>query len=163
MELLSCHWRMKVNLDPHNAKLPIGNNFVWVPLSRKWHWNSKVTRDWHSTWVKSQKFANCRLIEANFLPISAILWFALGYAKICALWVSVSLPIVINKIKWVNTENYRPEQQNSHPYSYMGILGINIFGQGIQIFLNTFSLILGCQETVLLHKKASFPFIWRLL
>ena len=45
----------------------------------------------------------------------------------------------------------------------MGILGINIFGQGIQIFLNTFSLILGCQETVLLHKKASFPFIWRLL
>ena len=45
----------------------------------------------------------------------------------------------------------------------MGILGINIFGQGIQIFLNTFSIILGCQETVLLHKKASFPFIWRLL
>ena len=45
----------------------------------------------------------------------------------------------------------------------MGIHGINIFGQGIQIFLNTFSLILGCQETVLLHKKASFPFIWRLL
>ena len=45
----------------------------------------------------------------------------------------------------------------------MGIHGINIFGQGIQIFLNTFSLILGCQETVLLHKKALFPFIWRLL
>ena len=44
----------------------------------------------------------------------------------------------------------------------MGILGINIFGQGIQI-LNTFSIILGCQETMLLHKKASFPFIWRLL
>ena len=45
----------------------------------------------------------------------------------------------------------------------MGIQGINIFGQGIQIFLNTFSIIFGCQETVLLHKKALFPFIWRLL
>ena len=38
----------------------------------------------------------------------------------------------------------------------MSILGINIFGQGIQIFLNIFSLILGCQETGLLHKKHCF-------
>ena len=62
-----------------------------------------------------------------------------------------------------NTKNYRPEQQNSNPYSDMGILGINIFGKGIQIFFNTSSTILGCHETMLLHKKASFPFIWRLL
>ena len=113
--------------------------------------------------LKLKKLQIADILKTIFFPISAVLWFVLGYAKICALWVSVSLPIVINKIKWVNTENYRPEQQNSHPYSYMGIHGINIFGQGIQIFLNTFSLILGCQETVLLHKKASFPFIWRLL
>ena len=98
-----------------------------------------------------------------FLPISVILRFALQYATICALWESVSWPIVINKNKWVNTKKYKPEQQNSNPYPDMGILGINIFGQGIQIFLNTFTIILGCQESVLVHKKASFPFIWRLL
>ena len=50
-----------------------------------------------------------------------------------------------------------------HYYSYAGIFGINIFGQGNKIFLITFSIIKGCQETVLLHKKALFPFIWRLL
>ena len=73
------------------------------------------------------------LLKPIFRPISSILWFALGYAKICVLWVSVS---------WTN---------------------INIVGQGIQIFLNTLSKILDYQEKVLLHEKASFPFIWRLL
>ena len=102
MELLSCHWRILVNLDPHNAMLPIGNNFVfgssaWIPLPRKWHWKGKVTRGWYSTWVKTQKFANCRFTEANFTSYIAILWFALGYAKICALWLFLNWPLVINK------------------------------------------------------------------
>ena len=108
MELLSCHWRILVNLDPHNAMLPIGNNFVfgssaWIPLPRKCHWKGKVTRGWYSTWVKTQKFANCRLTEANFTSYIAILWFALGYAKICVFWVSLNWPLVINK-SYVSTQ-----------------------------------------------------------
>ena len=39
----------------------------------------------------------------------------------------------------------------------------NIFGHGIQIFLNTFRIILGCQEIVLLHKRILFHVIWCLL
>ena len=148
--------------------MPIGNNFVFgssarVPLPRKWHWNGKVTRGWHSTWVKTQNLQIADLLKPTFLLISAILWFALGYARICVWWVSGSWPIVINKIKCVNTKNYRPEQQNGNPYSYAAIFGINIFGQGNKIFLITFSIIKGCQETLLLHKKALFPFIWCLL
>ena len=148
--------------------MPIRINFVFgasarVPLPRKWHWNGKVTRGWHSTWVKTQTLQIADLLKPIFLPISAILWIALGYARICVWWVSGSWPIVINKIKCVNTKNYRPEQQNSNPYSDAGIFGINIFGPGIKIFLNTFSIIKGCQTIVLLHKKTSFPYIWRLL
>ena len=87
---------------------PIGNNFVfgssaWIPLPRKCHWKGKVTRGWYSTWVKTKKFANYRFTEANFTSYFAILWFALGYAKICALWVSLNWPLVINK-SYVSTQ-----------------------------------------------------------
>jgi len=38
----------------------------------------------------------------------------------------------------------------------MGILGINIFGQGIKIFFNPFSTILGCQERGYCMKRHHF-------
>ena len=79
----------------------------------------------HELKLKNLQIAD--FLKPIFLPISAIIWFALGYAKICTLWVSVSWTIVINKIKCVYTKNYRSEQQNSNPYRDMGILGINIF------------------------------------
>ena len=139
MELWSCHWRILVNLDHQNTMLAIGYNFVfdsstWVLLPRKWHWNGKVTRGWHSTWVKTQTLQIADLLKPIFLPISAILWIALGYARICVWWVSGSWPIVINKIKCVNTKNYRPEQQNGNPYSYAAIFGINILAKVTKYF-----------------------------
>ena len=169
MELLSCHWRILVNLDPHNAMLPIGNNFVfgssaWIPLPRKWHWKGKVTRGWYSTWVKTQKFANCRFTEANFTSYFAILWFALGYAKICAFWVSLNWPLVINK-SYVSTQRTIDQSNKTAILIQIWAFLVSIFLAKVSKYpnLNTFSIILGCQETVLLHKKASFPFIWRLL
>ena len=124
--LWRCHavnLRILVNLDPHNTKLLIGKNFIfgssdWVRLPRKWNLQISDLR------------------EPIFLPIFAILCFALRYATICALWEFVSWPIVLNKNKWVSTKKYKPEQQDNNPYPDMGILGINIFGQGIQIFLS---------------------------
>ena len=49
----------------------------------------------HELKLKNLQIAD--LLKPIMLPISAILWFALGYAKICVLWVSLNWPLVINK------------------------------------------------------------------
>ena len=168
MELSSCHWRILVIwilitlscqsvtilfLAPVPGSLSLGNDIG-------------TAKSPEADIPPVLKLKICKLqiywnqFSFLFLPYYE---FALGYARICSWWVSGSWPIVINKIKCVNTKNYRPEQQNGNPYSYAAIFGINIFGQGNKIFLITFSIIKGCQETLLLHKKALFPFIWCLL
>ena len=108
MEFLSCHWRIfliRILITP-SCQLSTILFLVLGPGSHSLGYDigkAKSTEADIPPELKLKHLQIVDLLKPIFLPISAILWFALEYAKICALWVSLNWPLVINK-SYVSTQ-----------------------------------------------------------